>query len=163
MKAETTIWIWKQVQNKGDIIFMDFSEFQIEYFSKPSKETIYIREIVFVLEQGFIDEFDELDNTSTHILISHNSNPIATARFYKISDENFVIGRFAVIKEYRNKGIGRFLMGKIEEKIIENGGKVMELSAQLQAKGFYESLGYRALGDIYYDQHAKHIHMEKKL
>ena len=33
----------------------------------------------------------------------------------------------------------------------------------LLLKGFYESLGYRALGDIYYDQHAKHIHMEKKL
>lgn len=142
---------------------MDFNEFQVTYFSKPSKETIYIREIVFVHEQGFIDEFDELDNTSIHILISHNYNPVATARFYKISDENFAIGRFAVIREYRNRGIGRFLMDKVEEKIKENGGKKAELSAQLQAKGFYESLGYRALGDIYYDQHAKHIHMEKKL
>ena len=54
-------------------------------------------------------------------------------------------------------------MQKIEEKIKENGGELIELSAQLQAKGFYESLGYKALGNIYYDQHAEHIHMKKKL
>lgn len=142
---------------------MDYNDFQVEFFSKPTKETIYIREIVFVKEQGFVDEFDELDNTSTHILVSHNLKPVATARFYKKDNKNWIIGRFAVVKEYRNKGIGRFLMEKIELKIKENGGVCAELSAQLQAKGFYESLGYTASGDIYYDQHAKHIHMEKNL
>lgn len=142
---------------------MNYNDLKIEFFPSPTKETIYIREIVFVKEQGFIDEFDELDNTSTHILISDNSTPIATARFYSKNNKNWVIGRFAVIKEYRNKGIGTFLMDKIEEKIKENGGEFVELSAQLQAEGFYKSSGYISAGEIYYDQHAKHIHMEKFL
>lgn len=136
---------------------------KVEFFSDKTKETIYIRDIVFVQEQGFIDEYDELDCKSTHILVSDNNLPIATGRFYKHKDNSWIVGRFAVIKEYRHIGIGSFLMQKIEEKIKENGGELIELSAQLQAKGFYESLGYKALGNIYYDQHAEHIHMEKKL
>lgn len=135
----------------------------VEYFNNKTKETIYIREIVFVQEQGFIDEFDELDGKSIHILIRYNNIPIATGRFYSTNNNSWVVGRFAVIKEYRNMGIGSFLMKKIEEKIKENGGIFIELSAQLQAKGFYESLGYKVLGDIYYDQHAEHIHMEKNI
>lgn len=35
------------------------------------------------------------------------------------------------------------------------------LSAQLQAKGFYEKLGYLAYGDEYMDEHCPHIMMKK--
>ena len=62
---------------------------------------------------------------------------------------------------------GRYIfIGSIvlcEEKIKEQGGHVAELSAQKQAENFYLSLGYIPMGDIYYDQHAPHIHMEKEL
>ena len=62
---------------------MDFNSLKIEFFNKPSKDTICIRETVFVKEQCFVDEFDEKDNTSIHILIKENEKPVATARFYK--------------------------------------------------------------------------------
>ena len=142
---------------------MDFNSLKIEFFNKPSKDTISIRETVFVKEQCFLDEFDEKDNTSIHILIKENEKPVATARFYKQDNNVWVVGRFAVMREYRNMGAGRYLMEQVESKIISLGGKNIELSAQLQAQGFYESLGYKAEGDIYYDQHAKHIHMVKKI
>ena len=67
------------------------------------------------------------------------------------------------MKEYRNAGLGSILMKEVEQKIKELGGKKIELSAQKQAEGFYKSLGYISSGEIYYDQHAPHIHMEKVL
>lgn len=145
---------------------MDFNnDIVVEYFNDVTEDTKYIRETVFVEEQGFYEEFDEIDKISIHILIKVNNQRAATARIYKLDNSNtkWTVGRFAVLKEYRGTGLGSFLMKKVEEKIKEQGGSVAELSAQKQAEGFYLSLGYVPMGDIYYDQHAPHIHMEKEL
>lgn len=140
------------------------NEISVEYYNDITEDTRYIRETVFVTEQGFYEEFDEIDKKSIHILIKVNNRRAATARIYK-SDDNgkWTIGRFAVLKEYRGKGLGLYLMKKVEEKIKEQGGLIAELSAQKQAEKFYLSLGYKPMGEIYYDQHALHIHMEKEI
>ena len=145
---------------------MDFNnDIVVEYFNDVTDDTRYIRETVFVIEQGFSEEFDEIDKKSTHFLVKVNNKRAATARIFKSdnSDTKWTVGRFAVLKEYRGTGLGSFLMKKVEEKIKEQGGNVAELSAQKQAEKFYLSLGYTPMGDIYYDQHAPHIHMEKEL
>lgn len=145
---------------------MDFNnDIVVEYFNDVTDDTRYIRETVFVIEQGFSEEFDEIDKKSIHFLVKVNNKRAATARIFKSdnSDTKWTIGRFAVLKEYRGTGLGSFLMKKVEEKIKEQGGNVAELSAQKQAEKFYLSLGYTPMGDIYYDQHAPHIHMEKEL
>lgn len=145
---------------------MDFNnDIVVEYFNDITDDTRYIRETVFVIEQGFSEEFDEIDKKSIHFLVKVNNKRAATARIFKSdnSDTKWTVGRFAVLKEYRGTGLGLFLMKKVEEKIKEQGGNVAELSAQKQAEKFYLSLGYTPMGDIYYDQHAPHIHMEKEL
>lgn len=145
---------------------MDFNnDIVVEYFNDVTDDTRYIRETVFVIEQGFSEEFDEIDKKSIHLLVKVNNKRAATARIFKSdnSDTKWTVGRFAVLKEYRGVGLGSFLMKKVEEKIKEQGGNVAELSAQKQAEKFYLSLGYTPMGDIYYDQHAPHIHMEKEL
>lgn len=145
---------------------MDFNnDIVVEYFNDVTDDTRYIRETVFVIEQGFSEEFDEIDKKSIHFLVKVNNKRAATARIFKSDNSNtkWTVGRFAVLKEYRGTGLGSFLMKKVEEKIKEQGGNVAELSAQKQAEKFYLSLGYTPMGDIYYDQHAPHIHMEKEL
>lgn len=145
---------------------MDFNnDIVVEYFNDVTDDTRYIRETVFVIEQGFSEEFDEIDKKSIHFLVKVNNKRAATARIFKSdnSDTKWTVGRFAILKEYRGTGLGSFLMKKVEEKIKEQGGNVAELSAQKQAEKFYLSLGYTPMGDIYYDQHAPHIHMEKEL
>ena len=141
---------------------LDLKNITINFYSNITEGTKYIREEVFVKEQGFQEEFDSLDNESYHVLISYNNKSTATARFYK-QNNSYIVGRFAVMKEYRNAGLGSILMKEVEQKIKELGGKKIELSAQKQAEGFYKSLGYISSGEIYYDQHAPHIHMEKVL
>ena len=145
---------------------MDFNnDIVVEYFNDVTDDTRYIRETVFVIEQGFSEEFDEIDKKSIHFLVKVNNKRAATARIFKSdnSDTKWSVGRFAVLKEYRGTGLGSFLMKKVEEKIKVQGDNVAELSAQKQAEKFYLSLGYTPMGDIYYDQHAPHIHMEKEL
>ncbi|HHX71050.1 MAG TPA: GNAT family N-acetyltransferase, partial [Gallicola sp.] len=54
-----------------------------KFFSKLNKDIIKIREEVFIKEQEFNDEFDEIDENSLHILYYYNENPVATARLYE--------------------------------------------------------------------------------
>ena len=125
---------------------------------------IIIRTEVFVVEQGFKDEFDEQDKSALHILIFQDENPIATGRIF--SDDGgkiYHIGRVAVTKQFRGTGIGSDLITAMEDKIRTMGGCKSVLSAQVRAKNFYEKLGYISQGEEYKEEYCPHILMNKKL
>lgn len=134
----------------------------IEKGIKNLPQCIKIRQEVFVEEQGFVDEFDETDETALHAVAFVDEIPAATARAF---EENGVwhIGRVAVLKSFRKQGLGEAVMLAVEEKIKSIGGKEIYLSAQLQAKDFYCKVGYESLEDIHYDQHCPHVTMKKYL
>lgn len=123
-----------------------------------------IRQKVFVEEQNFTEEFDEKDNNSRHIVLYEGTKPTATCRFYKNSaDGEFIIGRVAVLPEYRSKNYGKKIMEIAEKSIAECGGEKAKLSSQIQAKVFYEKCGYSAFGDTFLEQDCPHINMNKNL
>lgn len=138
---------------------------QYKIFNSLPQEAIDIRTAVFIEEQGFQQEFDEIDHTAYHLIIYENNNPIANGRLYKdTSKENaYIIGRLAVIKTHRNKHLGAKLMMLLEAQAKKLQATKISLSAQCQAQKFYEKLGYIPQGEIYLDEHCPHIHMEKKL
>lgn len=125
-------------------------------------EAMEIRKTVFVDEQGFVDEFDETDKTAHHIVVLHDGSPIATGRVFP-DEGSWHIGRVAVLPDSRKTGAGRYVMNTLEEIAAENGAAEVVLSAQVQASGFYERLGYSAFGEEYLDQHCPHIDMRKKI
>ncbi|MBE6836713.1 MAG: GNAT family N-acetyltransferase [Ruminococcus sp.] len=124
--------------------------------------SINIRQTVFVSEQGFIDEFDEIDDIAWHAVLFVDEKAVATARVF-LSEEGWHVGRVAVLKEYRKQGLGEEVMNAVEQKAKELGAEEILLSAQLQAKGFYEKIGYECYGEMYYDQHCPHVAMKKKI
>lgn len=127
------------------------------------QEARNIRTEVFVKEQNFKQEFDEIDEKAYHLIIWKDNKAIANARLYKdtTQEETYIIGRLAVLKEYRNCHLGTELMYLLERKVKALSGKKIGLSAQYRVKNFYESLGYKASGNIYLDEYCPHIYMEK--
>ena len=121
----------------------------------------HIREEVFMKEQGFENEFDDLDAISTFVVI-YDDQAMATGRFYP-SGDSYVIGRVAVLKPYRNQGLGKLVIQSLEEEIQRINGKYIELSAQQRVQSFYENLGYTRVGDVYYDEHCPHVKMIKEV
>ena len=73
-----------------------------------------IRIKVFVEEQGFKQEFDELDSICTHLVTFDNDKPCATVRFYE-QNSVYYIGRLAVLKEYRSKHLGAKRSRKVDK------------------------------------------------
>lgn len=137
---------------------------EYKIFKELPENAKLIRETVFVKEQGFKEEFDSVDLIATHIVIYNDGKPAAVGRYFNEGNSpTYHIGRVAVMKEYRGLGYGKDIMDIAEKHIKAEGGEKIEVSAQLQAKPFYEKCGYTAVGDIYYDEHCKHILMFKNI
>ena len=123
---------------------------------------------VFVKEQNVpieleLDDKDHSDNT-VHIGYFHDDRLIGVARLIDMDKDVIHIGRVVIDKDYRGKGIGRKLIVGCETtaKNILKREIIIELSAQIQAEKFYESLGYNRVNDkIYLDAGIEHVDMRK--
>lgn len=125
---------------------------------------INIRKTVFIEEQK-VDVSEELDNrdyTAEHFLVSDDNIYVGTARFY-FEDDMAIIGRVAVLKEYRKKGYASFLIKGLIEEIKKTDVSLIHIGAQKQALKFYKTLGFEVSGDLYLDANIEHYPMELKL
>ncbi len=120
-----------------------------------------IRTEVFMQEQGFKNEFDDIDTTAFHVVIYDDDKGVATGRLYQ-DELGWHIGRVAVLSQYRGKSVGAKVITALENHAANNGISVISLSAQQTAVGFYEKLGYENLNDLHYDEHCPHVTMRKE-
>ena len=136
----------------------------IKVFNNLSADATLVRKTVFIDEQGFKDEFDETDKTATHLVAYDGNKPIAVCRFFW-SDEraSYLIGRLAVIREYRGLQLGAKMIKKSEELIKKKGGKEVWLHSQEQAVEFYKKQGYRVCSEMEYEEFCPHYWMKKDL
>ena len=137
---------------------------QIKAYTTLPEEARAIREIVFVDEQGFKEEFDEADLTAMHFVLFDGEKPIATSRILTTEEEGtYFIGRIAVLKEYRGKHLGKAIVNAAEDYAKEHGGKKIRLHAQCQAVPFYEKIGHESVSGIDYEEDCPHVWMRKIL
>ena len=127
-----------------------------------SEDEKMIRETVFIEEQKFKIEFDDTDDIATHIVMYLDNHPVGCCRLYKQENE-YHIGRIAVLKPYRGKGYGEKILLQAEKNAKKMGADSISLSAQVRASGFYEKLGYKKHGEIYFDEYCEHIAMKKDI
>ena len=126
----------------------------------------YIRHIVFEIEQGFQDEFDDVDGwADTIVLYDKGGAAIATGRVILYDQDNSIykLGRIAVVKQYRKHGLGAEVVKELEKIAIEKGAKTLFISAQVRSQGFYEKCGYVATEEKYFEEHVPHVKMLKTL
>lgn len=139
-------------------------EKRIVSYGRLPEEAVRIRKEVFMQEQGFQEEFDEIDGHAFHLVLFCDGDPAAVLRFWKVRPEDgWGIGRLAVRKEYRGKGLGAELLAAAGEEIRKAGGRTVRLHAQRQAQPFYEKQGYAAYGETDFDEGCPHVWMKKNL
>ncbi len=134
-----------------------------EYNGLPD-EALAVRTTVFVEEQGFVDEFDEIDRIAVHFIAFDENVPIGTCRiFTQDGGSTFLLGRLCVLAAYRGRGVGRQLVAAAEAGVRQRGGGSLALHSQYHAKEFYAALGYTAYGDVEDEQGCPHIWMKKEI
>jgi len=118
-----------------------------------------VRETVFVKEQKVPQEleWDGLDKEAIHVLAKDNvGHPIGTARLQSSGK----IGRMAVLKSWRGKGVGQALLTALLDDAIQADMVGLYLNAQKDAIPFYEKQGFRATGPEFYEANIPHKKME---
>lgn len=137
---------------------------EIKKYTTLPEEAKRIRTEVFLDEQKFTVEFDEVDDIAAHLVMYDGEKAVAVCRYFFSEEKDcYMIGRVAVDKQCRGKNLGSRIMTAAEDFIREDGGKAVAVSAQCRVSGFYESLGYKKASDEYLDEYCPHILMKKSL
>ena len=120
-----------------------------------------VRTVVFIHEQLVTPEFewDDIDSSAVHLLALHDNKAIGCLRIIKHEK----IGRMAVLKPWRGKGVGNMLLKQAIELCRQHGSKQIVLSAQTHAIHFYQQAGFQMTSGEYTDVQIPHVDMCLKL
>ena len=120
-----------------------------------------IRFEVFVREQRVPAEIelDDMDAKCLHALAFHQEKAVGTGRL--LPDGH--IGRMAVLKPYRGKGVGAAMLERLIEAARARGDREVALSAQVHAVPFYRAHGFVEEGAEYEEAGIVHQAMRRVL
>ena len=120
-----------------------------------------IRFEVFVHEQRVPAELemDAMDEQCLHAVAFQENKPVGTGRL--LPDGH--IGRMAVLKNHRNKGVGAAMLKRLIEAARSRGDREVALSAQVHAVPFYRAHGFVEEGAEYEEAGIPHQAMRLSL
>ena len=138
--------------------------FRIEVvdYAQAQDELRAVREPVFVQEQQvpLEEEWDALDPLCRHVIARDESGqPIGTGR---LTPER-KIGRMAVLRDWRGKGVGDALLSALMAQAWEMGWPAISLNAQVSAEPFYARHGFVPYGPGFEEAGIQHQAMHRNL
>lgn len=144
--------------------------FSIKTFQELTTSELYellqLRSEVFVVEQDCVyQDLDGKDVKAIHVLGEKEGKIIAYTRLFN-SGEYFdtpSIGRVVVKDIERKYGYGHDLMKASIQAIVDNYNEtIITISAQTYLQKFYESHGFKQVGEGYLEDGIPHIRMVRK-
>jgi ElaA protein len=150
------------------ILDRELISYKIKGFYDLSLDELYeiarVRYEVFACEQGVTceNDFDYKDKECYHLLVHYEGKVVGYSRILKAgqSYETPSIGRVLILKEYRRNGIAQEMMRRAIDFIFnELSESKIILSAQLYVRNLYESLGFKAISNVYEEAEMPHIKM----
>jgi len=144
------------------------------------EDAVAVRMAVFVDEQGVPEELelDDHEESAVHFVAYEPTDhghdgpghrhdepgePIGAARLREPDEGVGKVERVAVLASHRGRGVGSELMDVAESVATARGYDRIVLHAQTTATGFYERLGYEAVGDTFQEDGIEHVEMRKRL
>lgn len=129
------------------------------------REAFAVRRQVFVEEQGVTEdeEYDGLDSEALQIVVKDGERVIGTARVQFPAANEAKIERMAVLKPFRNKGIGSRIMAFLHKELKNRQVEEAVLHAQYPVIAFYRSCGFEETGSPFREAGIKHIKMQRRL
>ena len=123
-----------------------------------------VRRRVFIEEQGVPEvlEWDaaDADPGTAHLLaLDRDGRAVGCARL--LADGH--IGRMAVVQGWRGRGVGRALLAAALDTAQARGHRIVKLSAQTHAAGFYARAKFTVVSEVYQEAGIAHVAMEKSL
>jgi len=122
-----------------------------------------VRRQVFVIEQGIAEGlvFENAGNSDEfNIVVKNEEMVIGTTRVVFPADNTVKIERMAVLKSFRNRGIGKGIISFLNEELRRRKITHVFLHAQYQVIDFYRACGFRESGLPFEEAGIRHVKME---
>lgn len=130
---------------------------QLVKTKKEYKDILEIRKKVFVEEQNVPLNIEiEHEEDSKHVICFIDQLAVGTGRWRKTKN-GIKLERFAVLTDFRNKGIGKEIVNFILSEISSNN--TIYLHAQEAVVNFYKKLGFKVSGKKFYEADILHSKM----
>lgn len=138
---------------------------QIDHGTKDYEKMVELRRAILRKPLGIDFSKEELEREKDDILIGcfEDDKLEGCCLLTKVDDETVRLRQMAVISGLQGKGLGRVLMQFAENLARDRGYKKIIMHARKTAKGFYEKLGYKVVGDEFEEITIPHYIMEKML
>ena len=94
-------------------------------------------------------EVDAIEDQCFHVMAMHNQTVAGVGRLQYNSADEAQIRYMAVDKAYEGSGIGRMIVGALEQEAANNAVQTIVLDAREPAVGFYQKLGYLIEAESY--------------
>ncbi|MEC7944995.1 MAG: GNAT family N-acetyltransferase [Bacteroidota bacterium] len=141
----------------------------IKRYNDLSKDQFFdilkLRIEIFVVEQCcYYQELDNEDKEAFHVSIYNDGIIVAVGRIIpNLHNKEVKIGRIAVKMEHRKKGLAYKMMKDIINFISKKYKNFsVLLSAQTYLIEFYQSFGFKEIGNTYLEDGIEHINMVLK-
>lgn len=127
-------------------------------------QVMALRHAVFCDEQGVPPELehDAEDATALHLVAVEGDRVIGTCRVLG-EGPSVRLGRMAVAREHRGRGLGAALLAAAHAAAAEQGAREVAIHAQMSALGFWERAGYVAEGPEFEEAGIPHVAMRRVL
>jgi predicted GNAT family N-acyltransferase len=124
-----------------------------------------LRETILRKPIGLSLHDEDLSNeVNDHILTANNNGQLAGCLILSPKESGVVqLRQMAVAASQQGNDVGRQLVQYAEQFARDNGYTRIMLHARITAQGFYDKLGYTALGDVFTEVGIPHIEMEKQI
>lgn len=137
----------------------------IEYGSKEYRQMVDLRYELLRKPLGLSFTDEELEKEKDEIMIGafEDDKIIACCMLVNCGNKTTRLRQMAVVNNQQGRGIGRLLMNFAENVAHDAGYRRMTMHARKTAIGFYEKLGYKAIGDEFLEVTIPHFEMEKNI
>ena len=133
---------------------------QTTFAGEYRERIIDLRYEVYVHEQKVPVELeiDEHDEQALHLVALLGGQVVGTARLVQ-GEDHLRVGRMAVKKPLRQKGVGSRLLEIALDFARQGGYQKVVLDSQVRAVKFYERYGFMPEGDFFDDAGIPHVRM----
>ncbi len=131
-------------------------------------DILRLRGEVFVVgQQCTCVDPDGKDPSAFHLMMHDGEKLIGYARLFPpgiyLKDASS-LGRVALLKDYRNRGLGKEIMKQSINFFKENyPGIPLIISAQSYLEKFYRNLGFKTVSEAYLEENMPHVRMKLNL
>lgn len=138
---------------------------QIDHGTKEYLQMVKLRNEILRQPLGLSLTPDELEAEKKDILIGafDDDEMLACCLMTEMDNRSLRLRQMAVQNNLQGKGIGASMMHFAEIVARDKGYKKLVMHARKTVMGFYEKLGYKAIGDEFIEVTIPHYIMEKNL